>query len=272
LTLLHAIILGMVQGLGEFLPISSSAHLILVPWFFKWEDPGLAFDVFLHMGTLVALLIYFARDWVALARAGFESLLERKIGFDRNRALFWMIIVGTIPGGISGVLFHEQAETIFRSPLLIAITLSTIGFLLYWVDGKYPAIRNSDEIRMKDAIWIGLAQAFAIIPGVSRSGSTMTMARCRDINREASARFSFMLSFPIILAAGLFEGRHLINDTGASMPGEFLVAGFVSSAVFGLAAIHFLLRWLRSADFHLFAWYRIALAAIIVIWSLITKA
>lgn len=270
MTIFQACVLGMVQGLAEFLPISSSAHLILVPYFFKWPDPGLAFDVFLHLGTLVAILIYFAKDWVALARAGIDSLVERKIGFDRNRMLFWMIFVGTIPGAISGVLFHEHAETVFRYPLLIAITLSSVGFLIYWVDGKYPSLRNLDELKMKDALWIGAAQAFAVIPGVSRSGSTMAVARARDINREASARFSFMLSFPIILAAGLFECRHLLSNTeGIQIPQ--LVAGFVCSMLFGLLSIHFLLRWLRNADFQIFAWYRILLAGMIVLWSLIFK-
>jgi undecaprenyl-diphosphatase len=272
MTIFQSVVLGLVQGLGEFLPISSSAHLILVPWFLKWQDPGLAFDVFLHMGTLLALLIYFFKDWCLLAKAGFESVIERKIGFDRNRLMFWMIVVGTIPGAIAGLLLAKQAETIFRNPLLIAIPLCSVGFLLYWVDGKYPAIRNIDELKIKDALWIGLAQAFAVIPGVSRSGATMTMARCRDVNREASARFSFMLCFPIILAAGLFEGRHLVNDSGELILSlHSLLAGFIASALSGLLAIHFLLRWVRSADFQIFAWYRILLAGIIVLWSVIFK-
>jgi len=265
---LQAFILGMVQGITEFLPISSSAHLVLFPWFFDWKDPGLAFDVFLHLGTLLAVLFYFFRDWLDLVKAGFLSIIERKIGFERDRLLFWLIVVGTIPACLAGLLFHEAAENHFRAPLLIAVNLAVVGFLLYWIDGKYAALKNTDDLRFTDAIWIGLAQAFAIIPGVSRSGSTMAMARLRGMNRETAARFSFLLSMPITLAACLFEFKRFAEDMVINIPMTYLMVGFASSLFFGLISIHFLLQYLRSADFRIFAWYRILLAILIIGWSL----
>ncbi len=270
MTILHAIILGLVQGLTEFLPISSSAHLTLVPWFFGWPDPGLAFDVFLHWGTLIAVFGYFFGDWMQLIRAGLASIIERKIGFDRNRMLFWMLTLATIPAGLAGFVFHDVVAGVFRAPLLIAISLALIGFLMYWIDGRYPPYRNLTDLSLKDAMWIGFAQAFALIPGVSRSGSTMTMGRFLGLNREAAARFSFLLSFPIILAAGIFETKNLMEMGGLQFSSGYLVAGFLASFLSGIASIHILLAYLRNADFAVFAWYRIALAVGVVLFSLMT--
>ncbi len=271
MTVLQAFILGMVQGLTEFLPISSSAHLVLFPWFLKWQDPGLAFDVFLHLGTLLAVFGYFFRDWLQLAKAGFMSVVDRRIGFDRERLLFWLLVLGTIPAGVAGLLFHHQVEEHFRDPLLIAIPLALVGFLMYWVDGNYPSLRHVDELSFKDAFWIGIAQACSIVPGVSRSGSTMTMGRLRSVNRESAARFSFLLSFPITASACLFEGKKLMEQAGQGISMQCLVAGFLASAVFGILSIHVLLRLLRTADFKIFAWYRVFLAAGIVFWSLMKR-
>ncbi len=270
MSILHALLLGLVQGLTEFLPISSSAHLKLLPWFFGWPDPGLAFDVFLHWGTLIAVFGYFAGDWLRLLRAGFASVLERKIGFERDRVLFWMLFIGSIPAGLAGYLFHDLAAGPLRAPLIIAVSLAAVGFLMYWVDGRYPPYRNLNDLSYRDAIWVGMAQAFALIPGVSRSGSTMTMGRLLGLNREAAARFSFLLSFPIILAAGLYETKGLIASGEASFSGGYLIAGFVASLVSGVLSIHVLLAYLRTADFALFAWYRIALAVAVVLWSIYT--
>jgi undecaprenyl-diphosphatase len=264
----HAIVLGALKGITEFIPVSSSAHLTLVPWLFKWPEPGLAFNVFLHLGALTALFGYFFNDWWALFFAGLQSILERKIGFDRERGLFWLIVVGTIPGAVAATLFHEQAEISFRSPLLIAITLSSVGFLLYWIDGKYAALKNLDEIRMGDALWIGLAQALSMIPGVSPTGSTMGMGRLRGLNREAAARFSFMLCLPMILTSVLVEGRRLMELTSFELPLSYLLTGFGAALVGGILSIHFMLQYLRTSDFRLFAWYRMLLAAFIVFWSL----
>lgn len=269
MTTLEAFILGAVQGIAEFLPISSSAHLILIPSFFKWEDPGLAFDVFLHLGTLVAIFAYFFKDWWRIANAGLKSILDRSIGFDRDRQIFWFLVIASVPGAMAGALLSHAAESYFRSPLLVAVAMASLGFLLYWVDGKSPSLRGLVEIKARDAIFIGCAQAFAIIPGVSRSGSTMTAARLLGLNREASARFSFLLAFPITLGACLFEARKFTGDAFQAIPLSYLLVAFGASVIFGFLSIHFLLQYLRNADFKVFAWYRIMLAGFTVLWSVL---
>jgi len=184
MTVLHALVLGIVQGLGEFLPISSSAHLVLIPWLFGWNDPGLTFDVALHMGTLLAVVLYFWQDWIRLIKAA----LRRQASDDKR--IFWYLVLATIPGGLFGLALEEKAETVFRAPLLIGIMLIVMGILLYLADKKRQ-LRKMDTMTMADAIWIGLSQALAIIPGVSRSGSTMTTARLLGLTREDAARFFF---------------------------------------------------------------------------------
>jgi undecaprenyl-diphosphatase len=270
MTLFQSFVLGAVQGVTEFLPVSSSAHLVLFPWVFGWKDPGLAFDAFLHLGTIVAVFFYFAGDWFRLIRAGFLSVVERKIGFETDRLLFWLLVLGSIPAGLAGLLLDDQAEAAFRNPQLIAGTLALVGFLLYWVDGRYPSTRKLEDLRAKDAFWIGMAQACAIVPGVSRSGSTMTMARFVGMSREASARYSFLLSLPITLAAGVFKGREVFQQTELGLPIPLLLTGLGASLVFGLLSIHVLIRFLRVADFGLFAWYRILLGAAILGWSVVS--
>lgn len=270
MSIFHAIVLGLVQGFTEFLPISSSAHLTLVPWFFGWPDPGLAFDVFLHWGTLIAVLGYFAGDWLRLLRAGLVSILERKVGFERDRRMFWMLVFGSVPAGLAGYLLHDAVSGALRAPLIIAMSLAFVGFLMYWIDGRYPPYRGIHDVNMKDALMIGLAQACALIPGVSRSGATMTMGRYLGLNREAAARFSFLLSFPIILAAGVFETRGLLESGALQFTSGYLIAGFLASLLSGVLSIHVLLAYLRSADFALFAWYRIGLAVCVVLFSLYT--
>ncbi len=270
MNIFQAIILGLVQGLTEFLPISSSAHLVLFPWLFGWKDPGLAFDVFLHIGTLVAVLIYFFGDWIRVLRAGLASIVERRVGWDRDRLLFWYLFFGTIPAGLAGFLFHDYFEGTFRSPLLIAVALGFVGFLLYWIDGKYPALRPVEDMSMRDALWIGFAQATALVPGVSRSGATMTMGRLLGLTREAAARFSFMLSLPIITAAAAFEVKGLFDQGSIGVPVSHLAAGLSASFISGVVSIFFLINYLKTADFSLFAWYRIALASFVVLWSVFT--
>lgn len=265
----HTFVLGIFQGLTEFIPVSSAAHLILIPWFFNWKAPELAMVVALQMGTLVALFSYFAGDWLMILRGGLASILERKIGFERERLLFWLIFVGSIPAGFSAWLFHGNSE--FHSPLVIAIYLTIVGFLMYWIDGKYTALRSIDELRMKDAIIIGLVQCFGVIPGVSRSGITMTAGRLYGMNREASARFAFMLSFPILVASGLLNCRSLAENPNWGVSTAQLVTGFVLAFFFGLIGIGFTLRFLRSADLAIFAWYRIGLAVVIILWSLLVR-
>lgn len=269
MTHFQAFVFGCLQGLTEFLPVSSSAHLFLAPWFFKWPDPGLAFDVFLHGGTLLALLIYFAKDWWQLTKAGMLSVIERKIGFHRERKLAWLIIVATIPAGLAGLLLEKHIESAFRAPLLVAASLAMMGFFLYWIDGKYPSVRHLEEMTFKDALWIGFAQCLALFPGVSRSGATITMGRLQGFHRPAAARFAFLMAMPITMGAFLHklpEVRHLAQQ--GALPWPILINGFLTSFLTGLFAIHALLTYVRSADFRIFAWYRVLLAGAILAWSL----
>ncbi len=250
---LQAIVLGAVQGLAEFLPISSSAHLILVPWLLKWQDPGLAFDVALHLGTLLALLIYYRDEWIAMARsvAGGQSA---------ERRLLQLLVVASIPGAIIGLAFEKQAETTFRSPLLIAIAMAVLAVLLWLFDKISPQKRTMSEMTYWDALVIGFSQALAIIPGVSRSGATITMARAVGVERGDSANFSFLMATPIIAGAGLVEARKLFHEGLDWSVG----LGFISAAVFGLVAIAFLIRYVRTRDYVVFAVYRLLVAALVI--------
>jgi undecaprenyl-diphosphatase len=249
----QAIILGAVQGLAEFLPISSSAHLVLVPWLLRWEDPGLAFDVALHLGTLLALLIYYRRDWIAMV----ESIR----GDDpAHLRLLMLLITASIPGAVIGLLFEKQAETIFRSPALIASALAVLAILLWFFDKVSPQKRIMSEMTYWDALAIGLSQALAIVPGVSRSGATITMARVFGIRREDSANFSFLMATPIIAGAGLVEARKILHE-GLNLT---LGLGFLSAAIFGLIAIAFLIRFVRAWTYIPFAIYRLVVAAFVI--------
>ncbi len=254
---LHAFVLGVVQGLTEFLPVSSSAHLIIVPWLLKWDDPGLAFDVALHLGTLLALLIFYWRRWLRMGASLVNDDRE-------NRRLLMLLVVASIPGAIIGLLLEKQAETVFRAPMLIAATMALMGLALWFFDRARPQTRKLHEINFTDALLIGLSQALAIIPGVSRAGSTITTARIVGISREDAANFSFMMATPIIAGAGLVEGRHLLH-TGISSD---VIVGFAAAAVFGLIAIAALISFVRARSYGLFAWYRVALAAFVVVVAL----
>ncbi|MEA2679350.1 MAG: undecaprenyl-diphosphatase [Candidatus Binataceae bacterium] len=256
----EAIVLGAVQGLAEFLPISSSAHLILVPWLLRWNDPGLVFDVALHIGTLVALLAYYWRDWLSMGASIFNGDRDR-------RRLLLMLIVASLPGALIGVLFEKQAESTFRSPLLIAIALALLGVALWFFDRSAPQTRKIGEVTFRDALLIGLSQAFAIIPGVSRSGSTITAARVLRLERADAANFSFLMATPIIAGAGLFEGRHLVHE---GITGD-VVAGFVTAAIFGLIAIIGLIRFVRTRTYEPFAWYRVILAGLVIVVYLMRR-
>ncbi|HEY6299450.1 MAG TPA: undecaprenyl-diphosphatase UppP [Candidatus Binatus sp.] len=250
----QAIVLGIVQGLTEFLPVSSSAHLILVPWLFKWrEDPGLAFDVMLHLGTLLALLVFYWREWL-------EMVMSIANGNRVQRRLLLLLIVASVPGAIIGVLLEKQAETIFRSPVLVAITLATLGILLWAADKFGAEKRKIGDLTFLDALLIGLSQAFAIIPGVSRSGATITTARFLGVERADAANFSFLMATPIIAGAGLLEVRKFFHSGLTPQLGW----GFAASAVFGLLAIVWLLRFVRTNSYRPFAIYRIALAVLVV--------
>jgi undecaprenyl-diphosphatase len=276
-TIIQAVILGIIQGLTEFIPVSSSAHLIIVPWLFRWSDPGLAFDVALHLGTLTALLWFFRSDWVRLIRAGIASIIERKIGHDNNRRLAWLLVIGTIPGGIVGWLAESKIEELFHqnntahtleAMIAMAIIIALLGAALFAAERIARHLRALNQISLKDAIIIGLSQALAIFPGVSRSGSTITAGLFLGFQRETAARFSFLLSTPIILSAGvksIFDVRsELAAGTMAQSDLLIYAIGFVTAALSGYLCIKFLLRFLQKNSTDIFVYYRWLLAILII--------
>ncbi|PYO10248.1 MAG: UDP-diphosphatase [Gemmatimonadetes bacterium] len=265
MTPLQAIALGIIQGLSEFLPISSSAHLTLAPWLFGWEDPGLAFDVALHFGTLLAVLWYFRMEWLQLIKAAFGIVTSGRIETPEKRRVVYLI-VATIPGAIGGFLLQSRAEAAFRSPELIAIALISIGIVLWAVDKAVDQRRILGEMRWIDALLIGLSQVIALIPGVSRSGSTITTARGLRFDRESAAEFSFLMSMPIIAAAVVLEGPKALHAGGLT---NELMSGVVASAISGWLAISILMRYVSRHSYGIFAFYRVALglAVLAVIYA-----
>ncbi len=261
--ILQAVILGLVQGLGEFLPISSSAHLILVPWLFNFPDPGLGFDLALHWGTLLAVIVYFRSDVLNLIRGFWHSLWPSTRDIKNNiwQKLSWLLVVASVPGAIIGKLLEENAETVFRNPLLIAGTLSIFGLILLGVDKYSKKQKDLGHISWKDSLLVGLSQAFAIIPGVSRSGSTMTAGLALGFKREDAAKFSFLMSIPIIFGAGLVK----VGEFGAGVSAVALVVGFATSAISGFLSIKYLLAYIAKHDFRIFVWYRFVLAGLILL-------
>ncbi len=281
--ILQAIILGLVQGLTEFIPISSSAHLIIVPWLFGWTDQALTsltFDVALHMGTLLAVVAYFASDWVRLIRAGIASIVERKIGGDADRKLAWLIVIGTIPGAIAGVFAESKIDQLFHQPgvpilpvamIVMAVIIAVMGSLLFFAEKYATHTRGLKDIGLKDAILIGLSQALAIFPGVSRSGSTITAGLASGLERPTAARFSFLLSAPIIAGAGLKSLYDVLKGIHAIPSQELTLfpVGFVVAAVSGFLCIHFLLKYLQRNSTLVFVYYRWALAVLILVVALV---
>jgi undecaprenyl-diphosphatase len=259
-SLLHALVLGIVQGLSEFLPVSSSAHLTLVPWLFNWPDPGLAFDVALHFGTLVAVLWYFRAEWARLVGAAARIVAQRGVKTEEERRVIYLIIA-TIPGAIAGLLLEKQAESTFRDPRLIATALIIMGVLLWAVDKLARTDRPLGTMKWMDALTIGLAQMFAIIPGVSRSGSTITAGRALAFTRESAAVFSFLMSMPIIAAAAILKLPHVLKTEGVTPP---LVVGVVASAVSGWLAISVLLRFVARRSYGVFAAYRVIVGLLVL--------
>lgn len=267
--MLHAFVLGLVQGLGEFLPISSSGHLIIVPWLFHWPDPGLGFDVALHWGTLVAAVIYFRNDIVHIVKGFWHSLFKSTRDMQNNiyQKLAWLLIIASVPGAIIGKLLEKPAETAFRNPLIIMVTMSVMGVVLYLADSYGKKLKNMNHISKLDALLLGLSQAVAIIPGVSRSGATMTGALGLGFTRADAARFSFLMLIPISFGAGLLKFKDFHN--GVTTPE--LAIGFITSAVVGYLAIKFLLRYLNNSNFKIFVWYRLAFAALILVVYLVRR-
>lgn len=254
LTIYEALVLGIVQGLGEFLPISSSAHLVLVPWAFGWQYAGLTFDVALHIGTLISVAAFFWKDWISLVNNAVTCRDKKEM------RLFWYLMTATIPGAAVGFIFEKQAETVFRTPFLIAVMLIIMGVILYWADVRSQKRKNIYSVSLADSIIIGFSQAFAIIPGVSRSGVTMTASRILGLTRETAARFSFMLSTPIIIGAGLYK----LKDVSPGDINAAFLTGVISSAVVGFLSIGFLLKYLAERSFAVFAWYRFVVGLAVI--------
>ena len=261
MTVFQALVLGIIQGLSEFLPISSSAHLALAPWILHWQDPGLAFDVALHFGTLVAVLWYFRAEWGALLLAARDIIVRRRIETERERRVLFLILA-TIPGAIAGLALEKQAESTFRDPRLVAIALIVMGILLWALDRFARRDRSLAQMRWSDALLIGIAQMFAIIPGVSRSGSTITAGRALAFEREDAAVFSFLMSMPIIAAAAVLKLPQAIREQGLSAP---MIVGILASALSGWLAIAVLLRVVTRHSYGVFAAYRIILGVAVLI-------
>lgn len=266
--IISAAILGLVQGLTEFLPISSTAHLVLFPWAFGWDDPllnSLTFDVALHMGTLASVLVYFRNDWLRLVAAFFRSVKGRSLAGPDER-LVWFIVAATIPAGALGVLFEDYVETTLRSPLVIACTLAGVAALMVLAERAAKAAgpgRPMSTMTLPHALVIGFAQASALIPGVSRSGATITAGLWQGYTRDDAARFSFLLSTPVIAGACVFKLDDVLNGLPAGEGAAFAV-GVACSAVSGYLAIAFLINYLKKHPLNVFAYYRFALAAVIL--------
>ena len=268
MSILQAIIMGIVQGVTEFAPISSSGHLILVPWMFGWDFVNDAsfnktFDVALHVGTLIGAVAYFRSDIVLYARAFFASVKSRSVT-DAEQKMAWALVIGTIPGAIAGATFSTFIETKLGAPLLIAIMLVVFALVLYLVDRMARSDRSIEDVTLRDGVILGVAQAVALQPGVSRSGVTITAGRLLGLDRASAARFSFLLSLPIIAGAGLYKGLDILQDPSMleGMVAPFL-AGMLSAAVSGFLVIWFLLSYLRKHNFALFLWYRVAVALVV---------
>lgn len=258
MTAIQAIVLGAIQGLTELLPISSSAHLFLIPWIFNWTIPE-SFDVALHFGTLLAIGLFFFKDWIELIKGGYKSVVKKEK--NRNGTMFWYIVLATIPGGIIGFIldhFSDQyKESFSENPVVIAIALIVMGIVLYLVDKNSKSNTNYGKLTLKQTFIIGFSQALAFIPGVSRSGITMTTGRAMGVDRESTAKFSFMLSAPIVLGATLLKFKEFVFSF------EFFLGVLVSFLV-GIVVIKFLLEYLKKGSFKLFALYRVVIGIVIL--------
>jgi undecaprenyl-diphosphatase len=261
-TIFQAIVLGLIQGLTEFLPISSSAHLSLAPLLLGWKDPGLAFDVALHFGTLIAVLWYFRDQWIALIKAAGQVVATRRVDTVEKKRLMFLILA-TIPGAVGGLLLEEKAETVFRAPALTAIALIVMGIILWLVDRIGAQTRHLDSMRWLDALLIGLAQVIALIPGVSRSGSTITAGRGLKLDRQSAAVFSFLMSMPIIAAAVVLKGREVLQHGGVTTE---VIAGVLAAAISSWLAIAILLRYVSRHSYGIFALYRVILGVAVLVF------
>ena len=267
-TSIQALVLGLVQGLTEFLPVSSSGHLILVPWFFGWKDPfvtSLAFSVMLHMGTLLALLVYFWHDWLTLIPAGLASIRDRSLAGDPDRKMAWLIVVATIPAVLVGPILNDTIENAVREPAPVALMLC-VGAAILWLAERWGSkLREMNSLTFVGALGIGVAQVLALVPGISRSGVSIAAGLFQGLNREAAARFSFLMATPVVAGAGLFEALKLVKGSSVKPELHLIVIGFVAAAISGLLAIRFMLAFLRRQSVNSFVVYRILLAAAVFV-------
>lgn len=266
MTIIQVLILGAIQGVTELLPISSSAHLAIIPWMFGWTNSEIfnmnfeAFDVALHFGTLLAIAIFFFKDWIELIKGGYKQVIKKEKSFEGK--MFWYLVIATIPGGIIGFTLDKFVGNKLETPIIIAITLIIMGIILYVVDKKAKSNIKYENMNFKQTFLIGLSQCLAFIPGVSRSGITMTTGRLMGIERESVAKYSFLLSTPIVFAATVLK----FKDFVFSIP--FFVGVFVSFLV-GIFVIKFLLEYLKKGSFKVFAIYRVIFGIIIIIRYLV---
>lgn len=266
MSLLQAIILGLVQGLTEFLPISSTAHLRIAPELFGWRDPGAAFSAVIQLGTTAAVLVYYARDLGRLAVAFFKGLAARAPFATQESRLAWYVLLGTVPIGVAGLAFKDVIETSFRSLYVIACSLIVLALILWWVERRASHARSLEEMTLRDGLVVGLWQALALVPGASRSGTTITGGLARSLKRADAARYSFLLSIPATLLAGIFELKHLLESTAAERPsGLALAVGTAVAFLSGLTAIAGLIRYLQRRTMAVFIAYRIALGTALLV-------
>ncbi len=254
MSILQALVMGLLQGLTEFLPVSSSGHLVIVPWLLGWPAASLTFDTMVHWGTLLAVLLYFWREVIYYIRAALLSLVRRSLDVPGARVA-WAIAVGTIPGALAGALLEKQFEALFHSPRAAAGFLLVTALLLVASELIGRRVRALDSVGLLDGLLIGVGQAIAITPGISRSGATIATGLARGLERDAAARFSFLLGIPIIFGAGLLQLKDVLDATGAHEPIALLALGFLAAAVSGYLAIHSLLRYVRQHSLYLFAAY-----------------
>lgn len=271
---LQTVVLGAIQGLTELIPISSSAHLVIIRWVFGWETQDLVLDVSLHLGTLIALLAYFWREWYDIGRGYIRTTrLVKLFGLTPETTttqsmLLWPLVFACIPGAVAGVLLEDAAANAFRSPILIAATLIGMGLLLFAADRIGKNARPMESVRARDWIVIGLAQALAIIPGVSRSGVTITAGLFCGLRRDASAKFSFLIGAPIIFGAAVYEMRHLFHREMSAQDTLPLVLGVLTAAVVGYACISFLIRYLKEHKTDIFVLYRVLVGIALILFYL----